>query len=44
MSKVFNFTPDVDYFIDADEVIKGGTGYDVESTLPVEAINAALDI
>lgn len=27
MSKVFSFTPDYEYFIDADEVIRGGTGY-----------------
>lgn len=27
MSKVFSFTPDYQYFIDADEVIKGGSGY-----------------
>lgn len=27
MSKVFTFTPDYEYCIDADEVIKGGTGY-----------------
>lgn len=27
MSKVFTFTPDYEYFVDADEVIKGGTGY-----------------
>lgn len=27
MSKVFSFTPDFEYFIDADEVVKGGTGY-----------------
>lgn len=27
MSKVFSFTPDYQYFIDADEIIKGGTGY-----------------
>ena len=27
MSKVFSFTPDYQYFIDADEVVKGGTGY-----------------
>ena len=27
MSKVFSFTPDYQYFIDADKVIKGGTGY-----------------
>lgn len=27
MSKVFSFTPDYPYHIDADEVVKGGTGY-----------------
>ena len=27
MSKVFSFTPDYEYFVDADEVIKGGSGY-----------------
>lgn len=27
MSKVFSFTPDYDEWINADEVIKGGTGY-----------------
>ena len=25
--KVFSFTPDYEYFVDADEIIKGGTGY-----------------
>ena len=30
MSKVFSFTPDYEYFIDADEVEKGGTGYAIE--------------
>lgn len=35
MSKVFNFTPDYDYIINnADEVVRGGTGYDVYTTLP----------
>ena len=34
VSKIFNFTPDVDFFIDADEIQKGGTGYNVESKLP----------
>ena len=24
MSKVFTFTPDYDYFVDADEVVRGG--------------------
>lgn len=27
MSKVFSFTQDYEYYIDADEVLKGGTGY-----------------
>lgn len=27
MSKVFSFTPDYEYFIDADEIEKGGSGY-----------------
>ena len=27
MSKVFSFTPDYEYFVDADEIIKGGSGY-----------------
>lgn len=27
MSKVFSFTPDYEYYIDTDEVIKGGSGY-----------------
>ena len=30
MSKVFSFTPDYEYFVDADEIIKGGSGYCIE--------------
>lgn len=30
MSKVFSFTPDFEYYIDAEEVIKGGSGYCIE--------------
>lgn len=30
MSKVFSFTPDYQYYIDADEVIKSGSGYCIE--------------
>lgn len=33
MSKIFNFSPDYPYSIDADEVIRGGTGYDIHSEL-----------
>lgn len=34
MSKVFNFTPDYDYPIVADEIERGGTGYDLHKMLP----------
>ena len=30
MSKVFSFTPDYEWAINADEVIKGGSGYSIE--------------
>lgn len=30
MSKVFSFSPDYEYFIDADEVVRGGSGYCIE--------------
>lgn len=30
MSKVFSFTPDYEYFIDADVIEKGGTGYAIK--------------
>lgn len=30
MSKVFSFSPDYEYFIDADEIEKGGSGYCIE--------------
>ena len=29
MSKVFSFTPDYQYFIDADRIVRGGTGYHI---------------
>lgn len=35
-SKVFTFTPDDGTAIDADEIVKGGTGYDIASRLPDE--------
>lgn len=34
MSKVFNFSPDDLTMYDADEIIRGGTGYDIQSRLP----------
>lgn len=30
MSKVFSFTPDYQYHIDADKIVKGGSGYCIE--------------
>lgn len=36
MSKIFNFSPDDLTCYDADEIIKGGTGYDIHSHLPKE--------
>lgn len=33
-SKVFNFTPDDLAYYDADQIILGGTGYDIQSRLP----------
>lgn len=34
ISKVFNFSPDDLTAYDADEIIRGGTGYDIHSQLP----------
>lgn len=31
MSKIFSFTTDYEYFVDADEVIKGGSGYCIKT-------------
>ena len=31
MSKVFSFAPDYEYCINADEVIKGGSGYAIKT-------------
>lgn len=35
-SKVFTFTPDNEFVINANEIIKGGTGYDIKINLPLE--------
>ena len=39
-SKVFTFSPDYLYPLHADNVVKGGTGYDIKSVLPptIEAV------
>lgn len=36
MAKVFSYTPDYGYYINADQVEKGGTGYDIAKQLLVE--------
>ena len=36
MSKIFTFSPDYDYPIVADEIDRGGTGYDLTKKLPTE--------
>lgn len=43
MSKVFNYTPDFPYYIQSDNIIKGGTGYDINSILPPEIEHFAPD-
>lgn len=43
MSKVFSFTPDYEYCIDADEVIKGGSGYCIELIDGKEVYNKEKD-
>lgn len=35
-AKVFSFTPDYNYYINAGQVEYGGTGYDIKKTLPME--------
>lgn len=44
MSKVFSFTPDYEYYIDADEVIKGGSGYCIELVNGKEIYHAERDL
>lgn len=43
MSKVFTFSPDVDAVINADEIIRGGTGYKDYGSLPPEIEATAPD-
>ena len=43
MAKVFSFTPDHGYYINADQVEKGGTGYDISKNLPKEIDRAYPD-
>lgn len=43
MSKVFSFTPDYPYYIDADEVERGGTGYAITLENGQEVYDKAKD-
>lgn len=44
MSKVFSFTPDYQYYIDADKIVKGGTGYAIKLVDGKEVYNSSLDL
>lgn len=44
MSKVFSFTPDYEYYVDADEVIKGGSGYCISLVNGKEVYDKSKDI
>ena len=43
MSKVFSFSPDYEYYIDADEVIKGGSGYAIKLVDGQEVYDKSID-
>ena len=43
MSKVFSFTPDYPYYIDADQVHKGGSGYCIKTVNGVEVYDTEND-
>lgn len=43
ISKVFSFSPDYPYFIDADKIIKGGSGYAITTIDGKESYNKAID-
>lgn len=44
MSKVFSFSPDYQYFVDADEVVKGGSGYCISTVDGKEVFDKSKDI
>ena len=44
MSMVFSFTPDYQYFIDADEIVKGGSCYCINIVDGKEVFDASKDI
>lgn len=42
-SKVFSFSPDYDYFIDADEIVKGGSGFCIKEKNGKETFDKRLN-
>lgn len=44
MSKVFSFSPDFEYYINADEVVKGGSGYCISLVNGKEVFDKSKDI
>lgn len=44
MSKVFSFSSDYEYFIDADEIVKGGSGYCIDLINGKEVYDKSKDI
>lgn len=44
MSKVFSFTPDFDECVNADEVVRGGTGYCIETIDGIEVFHREKDV
>lgn len=44
MSKVFSFTPDYEYFVDADEIVRGGSGYCIKLVDNKEIYDNSKDI
>ena len=44
LSKVFSFSPDYQYFIDADEVVRGGSGYCISLVNGKEVFDKSKDI
>lgn len=43
VSKVFSFSPDYDYFIDADEIVKGGSGFCIKEKNGKETFDKRLN-
>lgn len=44
MSKVFSFTPDYEYIVDADKIVKGGTGYAISLVDGKEVYDKSKDL